>query len=92
MTASALDEESDWCVLELRSPKYDNINFFLNCKQTFFLYPKNAPTKVIGVEMKSHMANKATRVPNGTAADEPFVQSIRFVMKKTVKRMLNNTS
>jgi len=51
------------------------------------LNPKNAPTNVNGTEINNHKLNNATRVPNGTAAEEPLPQSIRLEMKKTEKRM-----
>jgi hypothetical protein len=40
-----------------------------------------------GMEMKSQRLSNATNVPNGTAADDPFVQRIVFVTKNTEKRM-----
>lgn len=53
------------------------------------LKPKNDPTNESGTEMKSHKLNKATKVPNGTAADEPFAQSMEFVIKKMENKILN---
>lgn len=50
--------------------------------------PKKAPTKVNGTEINSHKLNNATKVPKGTAAEEPLLHSIRLVIKKTVKMRL----
>ena len=51
------------------------------------LNPKKAPTKVKGVEMKSQSERRATRVPKGTAAEDPLDHSIKLVTKKTPKRI-----
>lgn len=50
--------------------------------------PKNDPTNVNGIEINSHIDKRTTRVPKGTAADEPFVHNIKLEMKKTVKTIL----
>jgi hypothetical protein len=52
------------------------------------LKPKNAPTNVNGIEMNSQSASNASNVPNGTAADDPFVQRSMFVRKNMPKTML----
>lgn len=51
------------------------------------LKPKKDPIKVRGVAKNSQRDSRATRVPNGTAAEEPLLQSIKLVMKKMPKRM-----
>lgn len=51
------------------------------------LNPKKDPTNESGTEMNSHRLSKATRVPNGTAAEDPFAQSIELVTKNTPKRI-----
>lgn len=50
--------------------------------------PKYAPTKVSGTEIPNHMARIATSVPKGIAADDPFTQRMRFIMKKSAKTIL----
>lgn len=50
--------------------------------------PKYAPTKVNGTDIPNHMAKIATRVPKGIAAEDPFTQRIRFIMKKSAKTIL----
>lgn len=46
--------------------------------------------KVRGTEIPNHRAKMATRVPKGIAAEEPSVQRIRFIKKKSAKTMLRN--
>jgi len=47
-----------------------------------FLKPKKAPTNVKGTDTQNHKANKATRVKNGIAAEDPSYHKTRFIMKK----------
>lgn len=54
---------------------------------TLFLKPKNAPINVMGTEMNIQRARRASRVPKGTAAEEPLVQRRVLVKKKIPKRM-----
>lgn len=44
--------------------------------------------KVIGVEMNNHSDKRATSVPKGTAADDPFAHSKMLVKKNTENRIL----
>src|SRR5699024_8106142 len=51
------------------------------CSIPRFLKPKKAPTKVNGKDIQSHMASKAIKVANGTAAELLFTHKMTFIMK-----------
>mmetsp|Transcript_39708 Transcript_39708/g.55393 ORF Transcript_39708/g.55393 Transcript_39708/m.55393 type:complete len:243 (-) Transcript_39708:640-1368(-) len=57
------------------------------CSMAERLNPRYAPRNVNGTEMQNHMATSATRVPNGTAADDCLAHKIRFSTKKVAKIM-----
>jgi hypothetical protein len=52
------------------------------------LNPKYAPRNVRGTDMPNHRPRRASRVVNGTAAEELFAHKTRFKMKKSPKTTL----
>lgn len=48
---------------------------------TLFLKPKYAPMNVSGTETPNQSAKSAISVVNGTAAELPFAQRIKFITK-----------
>lgn len=79
-----LQEQVCFAFKKEKSNKYISLDF----QPTFSLNPKYAPTKVNGTDIPNHMAKIATSVPKGMAADDPFTQRIRFMMKKSAKTTL----
>lgn len=55
-----------------------------------FLKPRYAPTNVNGTEIKNHSMHKATRVPNGMAAEDSFIHRTKFNKKKIAKIIPGN--
>lgn len=45
--------------------------------------------KVRGTETPNHRAKMATRVPMGIAAEDPSIQRIRFIRKKSANTILH---
>lgn len=55
---------------------------------TLFLNPKYAPMKVKGTDIPNHKANMATKVLNGTEAELPLAQNMRFIIKNKLNTIL----
>jgi hypothetical protein len=60
------------------------------CQQNNYIYPKYAPTNVKGTLTPNHIASRATKVENGTAAELFSAHKIRFMTKNIPKTTLNN--